>query len=42
MPLTVTGDKGSELGLLISLITTMRWVYHSFTGTKAFLNTSKF
>ena len=25
MPLTITGDKGSELGLLIALITTMRY-----------------
>ena len=25
MPLTITGDKGSELGLLIALITMMRY-----------------
>ncbi|KAF8998666.1 hypothetical protein BDQ17DRAFT_1247363, partial [Cyathus striatus] len=30
MPLTVTGDKGTELGLLISLVTTMRQRFQPF------------
>ncbi|KAF8983259.1 hypothetical protein BDQ17DRAFT_1402591 [Cyathus striatus] len=30
MPLTVTGDKGSELGLLISLVTAMRQWFQPF------------
>ncbi|KAF8985790.1 hypothetical protein BDQ17DRAFT_1436501 [Cyathus striatus] len=30
MPLTVTGDKGSELGLLISLVTAMRQRFQPF------------
>ena len=37
MPLSTTGDIGMEVGLLISLVTTMRFVFNHFYPRTSFL-----